>query len=40
MINCMAAYGFTFPNVAVTVDNFDPVADVPDPAPMRKAAEK
>jgi hypothetical protein len=41
LINCMASYGFTFPNVAVSpVENFAPAADVPEPAPMKKAAEK
>ena len=38
LINCMASYGFTFPNAAVSpVDNFAPVADVPEPAPVKKA---
>jgi hypothetical protein len=42
LINCMASYGFTFPNVwAVSpVENVAPAADVPEPAPMKKAAEK
>jgi hypothetical protein len=38
LINCMASYGFTFPNAAVSAgDNFAPVADVPEPV---KKAEK
>ena len=41
LINCMASYGFTFPNVAVgPVENFTPVADVPEPALVKEAAEK
>jgi hypothetical protein len=41
LINCMASYGFTFPSVAVgPVENFAPVADVPDRAPVSKAAKK
>ncbi len=41
LINCMASYGFTFPNAAVgPVDNFAPVVDVPEPALVKKAAEK
>jgi hypothetical protein len=40
LINCMASYGFSFPNVAVgPVENFA-VAEVPEQAPMMKAAEK
>jgi hypothetical protein len=38
LINCMASYGFTFPNAAVSaVDNFAPVADVAEPGPVKKA---
>jgi hypothetical protein len=34
----MASYGFTFPNAAVSpVDNFAPVAHVPEPVPVKKA---
>src|SRR5215831_5553973 len=41
LINCMASYGFTFPNVAVgPVENFTPVADVLEPALVKEAAEK
>ena len=41
LINCMASYGFTFPNVAVgPVENSTAVADVPEPALLKKAAEK
>jgi hypothetical protein len=41
LINCMASYGFTFPSVAVgPVDNFAPVADVLERAPVSKAAKK
>ena len=41
LIACMASYGFTFPSVAVgPVQNFAPVADVPDRAPVSKAAKK
>ena len=38
LINCMASYGFTFPTAAVSpVDNFAPVADVPEPVSVKKA---
>ena len=38
LIDCMASYGFTFPNAAVSpVDHFAPVADVPEPTPVKKA---
>jgi hypothetical protein len=38
LINCMASYGFTFPNAAVSpVNNFAPAADVPEPVPVKKA---
>ena len=38
LINCMASYGFTFANAAVTpVRNFAPVAEVPEPALVKKA---
>ena len=41
LINCMASYGFTFPNVAVgPVENSTAVADVPEPALVKEAAEK
>jgi hypothetical protein len=41
LINCMTSYGFTFPSVAVgPVDNFAPVADVLERAPVSKAAKK
>src|SRR5215831_7130686 len=41
LINCLASYGFTFPNVAVgPVENSTAVADVPEPALVKKAAEK
>jgi hypothetical protein len=38
LINCMASYGFTFATAAVSpVDNFAPVADVPEPVSVKKA---
>jgi hypothetical protein len=38
LINCMASYGFTFPTAAVSpVDNFAPVAEVPEPVSVKKA---
>jgi hypothetical protein len=38
LINCMASYGFTFPTAAVSpVDNFAPVADIPEPVSVKKA---
>jgi hypothetical protein len=41
LINCMASYGFTFPNVAVgPVDNSITVADIPEPALVKEATEK
>src|SRR5215831_18563851 len=41
LINCMASYGFTFPTVAVgPVENSTAVADVPEPALEKKAAQK
>ena len=37
LINCMASYGFTFPNAAVSPrESFAPEVDAPDP-PVRKA---
>jgi len=41
LINCMASYGFTFPNVVVgPAENSTAVADVPEPALVKEAAEK
>jgi hypothetical protein len=41
LINCMASYGFTFPNVAVgPVENFTAVAEVPEPDLVKEVAEK
>jgi hypothetical protein len=41
LINCMASYGFTFPTVAVgPIDNSPAVADVPEPALVKKAADR
>ena len=41
LINCMASYGFTFPNVAVgPIENSTAVADVPEPALVKEAAER